>query len=283
VAILPYLRLVRAGALLSPAADVVASLCVLGAPWSLEAVRAVLASVAVYAAGMVWNDFADRRRDAVVRPERPLPSGAIRPWVAAVLGTVLLAIGVVLAPNPAFHGLLAGLVLLYDFVSKRVLALGALNMGALRALNLWSVAPWFGGAEPVRQNLLLAALCYAVYVLAVTILGAFEDDRTVRPRAVANIQAAPLFAGLCGLWAVQGGLWPAPALAALPIAWFARTNARIRVWDQAAIRRSMTRLLLGTLLFSALLCAAADRWLEAVAILLAIAPARAIAKRISLT
>ena len=45
----------------------------------------------------------------------------------------------------------------------------------------------------------------------------------------------------------------------------------------------MTRLLLGTLLYTALLCAAADRWIEAVAIVLAIAPVRAIAKRIALT
>jgi len=65
--LLPYLRLIRAGTLFSPAADVVAGLCLAGGVWTVDAIRAALASVAIYGAGMVLNDHADRARDAVVR------------------------------------------------------------------------------------------------------------------------------------------------------------------------------------------------------------------------
>ncbi|WP_235934646.1 UbiA family prenyltransferase, partial [Agromyces humi] len=38
-----------------------------------------LASVFLYSGGMALNDYADRRLDAVERPERPIPSGRISP------------------------------------------------------------------------------------------------------------------------------------------------------------------------------------------------------------
>ena len=65
--------------------------------------------------------------------------------------------------------------------------------------------------------------------------------------------------------------------------WFLRRNTRTRTWDQAAIRRSMMFLLLGTMLYTGLLALAAGRPYEALAIVAAIAPARWIARRIALT
>ena len=66
--------------------------------------------------------------------------------------------------------------------------------------------------------------------------------------AGAALQVAPPVAALAALIAVQGALWPAPALAMLPILAFSGRNKRVRDWDQAAIRGSMTWLLLGTML-----------------------------------
>lgn len=281
--LLPVLRLLRVGTLFSPGADVLASAAVVGAAWDTNLALAMLASVCIYAAGMVWNDIADRRVDAEVRPERPLPSGAISLPLAIALATALLAAGVWLSPCPRHHALLAGLVLVYDFVSKRVLLFGALNMAALRGLNLCTALSWVATGPELARDLVVAAICYGVYIFAVTILGHFEDDDKVRARAVTNIQAAPMIAALCGLWAVQGGWWPAPVIAALPIAWMARSNLQVKVWDRAAKRRSMTRLLLGTMLYTALLCLAASRPLEAIAILAVIVPARKISRRIALT
>lgn len=283
--IFPFLRLLRVGTLFSPAADVVASAAVLGLPWSGELGRAIVASTALYAAGMVWNDIADRRLDAVQRPERPLPRGDIRLPIAVLLGVCLLALGVGLSPCRLHHGLIAALVLAYDFAGKRIAWLGALAMGTLRGLNLWTAAAMAGVAaesEP-GQNLALAAFCYGCYITAVTVLGSFEDLPRVRPRAVAAVQSAPPLVAMIGLLQVQGGFWPAPVLAAVPALWFLRRNSTTRTWDQPAIRRSMLYLLLGTMLFTALLALAAGRPIEAVGIAAVILPARWIARRIALT
>jgi 4-hydroxybenzoate polyprenyltransferase len=294
--LLPYLRLVRAGTLFSPGCDVVASLCVLGLPWSAAAVRAVLASILIYAAGMVWNDIADREEDARQRPERPLPRGDIAMPVAIALGTALLAGAILLSPCRLHHSIVAALVLAYDFVLKRAPLAGAVAMGTLNLLTaaalpaapIW--ARWDSGAvDPwawlpsVTQLLLIAAICYGVYILAVTILGIFEDRPQVRVRAVVAVQAAPPIAAVLALMYVQNGPWPAPALAVVLGAWFLQRIRGTATWDQRAIRRSMTYLLLGTMLFTALLALAADRPFECLAIAACIAPARWIARRISLT
>lgn len=282
---LPILRLLRAGTLFSPAADVVASAAMLGLPADLQVARAVAASVLLYAAGMVWNDVADRRVDAVQRPERPLPHGDVSLAFAVALGVLLLAVGIAASPCRLHHGIIGALVLAYDFGSKLVPWLGALGMGVLRALNLGTGLAIAGGtADPAAaKNVLVAAACYGVYIVAVTVLGIFEDVPKVRGRAVAAVQAAPAIAAFCGIVTVQGGLWPAPALAILPLAWFLRRNSVVRTWDQAAIRRSMLYLLLGTMLYTSLLALAAGQPLVAAAIVLAIAPARWIARRIALT
>jgi 4-hydroxybenzoate polyprenyltransferase len=283
--LLPILRLLRAGTLFSPFADVVASWAVARLPWDGDLLRAATASTLLYAAGMVWNDVADRRLDAVQRPERPLPRGDVSLALAVVLGATLLALGIACSPCPWYHAAIAGLVLGYDFLGKKLDWLGALGMGLLRGLNLAVALACGGDAMPpaARTALLVAAACYAVYIVAVTVLGIFEDTPKVNPRAVAAVQTAPLVAALAGLFAVQGGLWPAPLVAALPILWFARRNSRRRTWDQAAIRGSMTFLLLGTMAYTALLALAAGVPVAAAGITMAIPVARAIARRIALT
>src|SRR5712675_1691119 len=116
--LLPYLRLVRVGTLFSPAADVVAGMCLAGAPWSNRAV----------AGGMVLNDYADRTIDAVQRPERPLPRGDVRPQTALALGLALLLLGCLLSSWLPYHLLMAALVLGYDFLGKRLGASGGVLM-----------------------------------------------------------------------------------------------------------------------------------------------------------
>lgn len=288
-ALLPVLRLLRIGTLFSPAADVVASLAVLGLPWHGDAVAAVAAGTLLYAAGMVWNDIADRRVDAVQRPERPLPRGSVSLPFAVALGTLLLGAALLLSPCRGYHTLLAGLILLYDFGSKRLGWLSAPLMGTLRAMNL-GTAFWLPAAAASAtvgaarvEGLLLACVCYGLYIVAVTVLGIFEDEARVPGRAVAAVQTVPPVLALAGIAGVQQGVWPAPALALLPALWFLRRNARQREWNQAAIRGSMRHLLLGTMLYTALLTFAAGRPFEALAILLAIVPARWIARRISPT
>lgn len=284
--LLPVLRLLRVGTLFSPAADVTASVCVLGLAWHGDAGAAVLAGVLLYAGGMVWNDVADRRVDAVQRPERPLPRGDVSVTFAVLLGIVLFAVALGLSPCRGYHAGIAVLILLYDFTSKRLPWLGPLLMGSLRALNLGTALalPAAAGAAPAAaQTLWIACACYGLYILAVTVVGIFEDEPRVRGRAVAAVQSVPPLVAWFGIAAVQRGFWPAPALALLPALFFLRRNARTREWHQGAIRGSMLLLLLGTMLYTALLALAGGRPWESAAIAAAIAPARWIARRIALT
>jgi UbiA prenyltransferase family len=280
MALLSWLRLLRAGTLFSPAADGVAGLCLADAAWNADAVRIVAAGVCLYAGGMVLNDFADRREDAVRRPERPLPRGDIAPTAALLLGALLLGAGCALSPVPAWHAGMAALVLCYDFASKHNALAGALTMGLLRGCNLAAAAV---AAGMVTKEVVTAALAYGVYILAVTLLGIQEDVAAPAPGTVRALLAAPPVAVLAALGIVQGGVWPAPALACVPVAAFTVRAARVAGWNQRSIRGAMLWLLLGTMVYTSLLCVARARWPEAAAILAAIVPARLIARAIALT
>ena len=282
---LSVLRLCRIGTWFSPAADVLASTAIAQMALGVDVVRAMLASVLLYGAGMVWNDIADLKVDRVQRPERPLPSGDLSMVFAIVFGSVLLIGGLLVSPCRWHHGLIAVLILFYDFVSKHAPWLGALNMGVLRGLNLATAMALAPEPLPVgiTQVLLVAAACYGIYIVAVTIVGIFEDSPSVSSRAVSAVQSAPPIVAFAGIAAVQGAFWPAPAIAAGPVLWFLRRNSRTGDWTQAEIRKSMMFLLLGTMLYTALLTLAAGRWPEALGIALAILLARRIARSIALT
>lgn len=280
---LPWLRLVRVGTLFSPAADVVAGACLAGVGWSADLARAAVASAAVYAAGMVLNDHADRRQDALVRPERPIPSGRIAPLHALLAGLALLAIGVAISPWPLWWALLAALVLLYDYVLQRRIELGALTMGALRALNLLAGAAFAARAFPTAEVVLVPAVAYALYVVAVTILGYYEDERRVSARAVAGVQAVPPVVGVLALLVLPERTLALVFGFLLAGAFCVRVRRIGSAWDRAAIRGSMTWLLLGTMLYASLLCLGSGRVIEAVVVAMAVVPARWISRRIALT
>lgn len=110
-------------------------------PFALLAV----ASCLLYMSGMVLNDVFDADVDARERPERPIPSGRITWRAAAAGGFALLASGMLAAWFVSFLAsdwrpgtiatLLAGCILLYDYVLKRT-PLAPVAMGACRAVNV---------------------------------------------------------------------------------------------------------------------------------------------------
>ncbi|MGN0886684.1 MAG: UbiA family prenyltransferase [Candidatus Spyradenecus sp.] len=103
-----------------------------GLPW-----LALLASLALYAAGLLWNDLFDLRIDAHERPRRPLPSGRVPYRHALAAALALSALGPLLALNawPVAATLLA-LILFYDALAKRIAGLGVVTMGACRGANV---------------------------------------------------------------------------------------------------------------------------------------------------
>jgi len=215
-ALLPYLRLVRAPAVFSALGDPIAGLLLDDGDFSSEqASRLSAASAMLYLAGMALNDLADREEDARDRPERPIPSGAVSPRAAALIGGSLLLGGVLAArrggarwTGPA----LAAMIVAYDFQLKRSATLGPMAMGACRALSLLMGVEASHGV--VTRRGAEGALQLGAYVAGLTMIARGETGaaRTRELRAGAGLVAGALLAT-----AVRGG----PA----SLAWSAATAA----------------------------------------------------------
>jgi len=138
-----------------------------------------IASIAFYKGGLALNDFFDFRRDWHVHPERPLPSGAIKPVAALLAGVLANVIGLILcffAGETAFWiGVtLVVAALLYNRVFKRVPLLGPFMMGACRGLNVLLGAAVIEISGRFSVLALLGALIVAAYVTAFTVLARRE-------------------------------------------------------------------------------------------------------------
>ncbi|HLX63605.1 MAG TPA: UbiA family prenyltransferase [Planctomycetota bacterium] len=142
---IPLLRLVRLPNVFTALADIIAGFFLVACAgcdvaWGTFALLCG-ASAALYLAGMALNDFADREEDARVRPNRPIPSGAVSPATALGVGLGLLIAGVALALLAGRASLfcaavLALAVLAYDFLAKGKTLAGPLTLGVCRFCNL---------------------------------------------------------------------------------------------------------------------------------------------------
>lgn len=143
--------------------------------------QACLASLLVFMGGMGLNDWADRKQDALDRPERPIPSGSIPAGVALALASLLLLTGTGLAflIHP-IAGACLGLVALcaagYDLVLRGP-TVGPLCLAFCRAGNLTFgiLAIRASLGLPWDDALLLPPLAYGLYVGLVSILSGYED------------------------------------------------------------------------------------------------------------
>ncbi|MCC7138361.1 MAG: UbiA family prenyltransferase [Planctomycetes bacterium] len=216
-----WLRLVRAPLAPTAACDAVACALLARGPGAgagpaagaSDLLLLAATSVLVYAAGMAGNDLADRRRDVVLHPERPLPSGRLPVAAAAVLVAALAAGAVALGGGPAGSrvAVVVAVVLAaaYDGGAKRALVPGALAMGGVRAANAATgVLPLvLAGTAPAWT--LLAPACVGLYSAGITVLSTAEDrpDRASARRHVASATTALAFAGAAVL-ALAAGAGP---------------------------------------------------------------------------
>ncbi|MEU2611117.1 SCO3242 family prenyltransferase [Micromonospora sp. NPDC007271] len=177
-------ELVRAPAALSVPGDVLAGAAAAGALGRRTPALAG-ASVLLYWAGMAANDWADRRLDAVERPERPIPSGRVRPATALGVAAGLTAAGLAVAGAAggrraaALAVPLAAAIWGYDLLAKNTAA-GPAVMAACRGLDVLLGAT---GGRPVRA--VPAALTVAAHTWTVTALSRREVSGADRrlPRA----------------------------------------------------------------------------------------------------
>ena len=151
-------------------------------------------SACLYLAGMVWNDYFDIDQDRRERPMRPLPSGAITPRRAALVGGGLMVVGLILAlvagyvlqsldPTASLMlpvtvaGFLTLAIFLYDAWLKHT-PIGPIAMGSCRSLNIllgFSLAGTLRLDWPLGPHL---AAAVGVYIVGVTWLARTEARAT---------------------------------------------------------------------------------------------------------
>lgn len=238
-------RLTRSGNLPTAWADILTGAVLIrlafgSSPWPRPGPTAWLlgATSCLYAAGMVFNDYADREEDARLRPERPLPAGALSPRGALFFGLSLAAVGLLCAATaglPAPGGghwdgaplVQAAIVLcavfLYDFSAKRVAFLGPLTLGLCRGFNLqlgmsgdanfaahWNWALFAGEQAELAQAVLWGApLALCLYATGVTVFST-NEERGLRPRTAFRgwlwlLTAAVIGAAACRVLSLVGG------------------------------------------------------------------------------
>lgn len=149
-----YLQLTRPANIITAIADIWAGFAVSGATallvsqntetentYILPLIWLSLSTIGLYGGGVAFNDVFDAKLDAIERPERPIPSGKVKKSNAALMATILIALGVLAAFQvnlwSGFIALAVGLLaVLYDAWGKHQAIFGPINMGLCRAGNL---------------------------------------------------------------------------------------------------------------------------------------------------
>ncbi|MEI8121852.1 MAG: UbiA family prenyltransferase [bacterium] len=143
------------------------------------------AALLFYAAGLLANDFFDRSIDALERPDRPIPSGAVSPFTVLAVAVALTLAGIlllVLAGRPAFVMglLLAGASWFYNSTGKRVGWLAPLSMGLCRGLSLWMGACTFGFQGAMTTDVLVSVVALTLFIALIT---GFARDEAASSRS----------------------------------------------------------------------------------------------------
>jgi 4-hydroxybenzoate polyprenyltransferase len=288
--LIPFLQLIRAPATPTTASNILMGYLLANGSWSpiLPLLALLVASIAIYSAGMILNDVADADEDRALRPLRPIPSGRVslveaRRWGWSLLFTGVAASFVAGAFAQRIKGVddwwragavtcvLAALVIAYDFGLKRT-PIGPVFMGACRALNVllgMSTASLIGANNVVAGFTTFqwtVAAGIGVFVCGISFLARREADAPNRPLIL--LASCVMAVGLAWLivairtaaMAPEGGkqivgtgraAWLL-ALFAIPIA--LRLYAAIRNPIPATVQVAVATSLFSLILIDAVLC-----------------------------
>lgn len=170
-------ELVRAPAALTVPGDTLAGAASAGWPAGARSAALPVASTCLYWAGMALNDWADRRTDAVERPERPIPSGRVPAPTALAVATGLTATGVAVAAaaggrrSAMTAAVLAAAVWAYDLSPKQG-PVSVATMASTRGLDVLLGAS--AGGLPGLRAAAVPATLVAVHTAGVTALSRGE-------------------------------------------------------------------------------------------------------------
>jgi 4-hydroxybenzoate polyprenyltransferase len=270
-------------------ADVMAGyLIVSGANFQWSALIGLcIASAALYAGGCVLNDICDRELDAAERPFRPIPSKQVSLAEAWLLLVILFALGLLAAMYVGFPTFVTALVLIlliiaYDAVSKDIVIFGALNMGACRSCNL---ILGMSLAFPLQGAYSILPLISLLYVSCLTALSKFEVHGGAKSRGL------PVLAGWFGVIFFIVGLkffaglnpWMFVYLLIF-IVYTGPTLLRgIRDMQARSIGLAVKTMVLAIPILDAAYCSGFQGFFFGIPVLLCIAPAVLIARRLYVT
>ncbi|MEI6235719.1 MAG: UbiA family prenyltransferase [Planctomycetota bacterium] len=187
-----YLRLIRLPNVFTALADIVAGyfLTCRGEPDWLVFTALCVTSAALYLAGMAFNDIADIKEDARVRPTRPIPSGAVSMQGAVMCAGGLMLFGIQLAAwtghtTLVVAAVLSASILTYDFVCKGRTFAGPIALGICRFSNiLLGMSAAYNSPEALESLRTasiwglpwLPAIASGLYGAGVTAFSAQEED-----------------------------------------------------------------------------------------------------------
>ena len=282
------LRLMRPANVVTAYADILAGYAAAAVSNPSGLATLLVATTGLYAGGVVLNDVFDADLDAIERPERPIPRGAISRKVASWVGGCLLALGAtaafVCSPVSGVIALgIATAVLVYDSAGKHHAILGPFNMGLCRGLNLLLGLSLGLPLHAQRTPLALVTLCY---IAGVTVLSRGEVEGGTRAAAVLSgvwLSLSVLVLTILSARNPRGILYAAPFLALLlmPIAPpFARA---FQTLDQGSIRRAVRTGVLSLIILDSALAAFFGHIWYGICVLALYVPAILLAKLYAVT
>lgn len=265
------LRLGRVSNLPTVWTNVLAGAVLSGAPLSPPGVLTLMLALSLfYVAGMYLNDAFDARYDAVHRPTRPIPSGAVSTTTVFGVGGGLIAAGLALLLGLGFArgglglpGLAGGLALsvtivVYDAWHKGNPA-SPVIMGLCRLLVYVTVAAALAGQ--LAHGLIWAAAMALSYLIGLTYAAKQEDLKRPGRLWPLIFLAGPFVYGLPAAAQAGAGL---PIYAAFALAVLYALSLMVRP-GRANIPRVVSVLIAGICLLDALFIAGAGHPLLAVA------------------
>ncbi len=289
-------QLLRAGNVFTAISNILAGYALARGAWSpvLPLVFLTLASVALYLAGMVLNDVFDLEQDRLERPERPLPSGRIEPWLAKLVGWGLLVDGLSAAGVAAWllsswyplvvAILLAISIVAYDAILKKSAA-GPWAMGLCRALNVLLGASVVSDSGDPRAAYLYA-FALGMYTLGLTLLARREAEQS----NASDLRVASYVIQL-GTLAM---LLLATVLTLPRFGWFAAwliclLAVRVQLYEAIVcpepkvVQKSVARLITMFIPLDALACSAISGWAAGFAVLALLLPTYVATRRAPMT
>lgn len=247
---------------------------------------ACLASVLLYAGGVVLNDVFDARLDARERPERPIPSGLVPKNLAAAFGTLLLLAGTGVAFSLSNYtgtigAFLALSILVYDGIAKKSAFFGPLFMGVCRAINLWMGFSIAAAYLPL-QYLWIPLL----YILAVTAVSREEvKGATGTPQWFAAFSYALVLIGIgiVTYWETGRLLWPSVFLILLGVMIFRPLLRAMQTKTPDAVKIAVKSGVMGVVVMDAAWAAGYGPWWLPLIVLSLLPISRLLARRFSVT